>query len=322
MVSHSQILKSSDFKAKVRVLALLSRAAGIVYRDIPKVLWSLQVKHSLQELNTLKASRSITEAKRRQYSRAADVSKLITFILGEGRASLCATDSVTYEFTTQILRGVAGEAYRDDTKLMFAFSQEYRSPSVVASLLAYADADATYADEETGNFHPLFVQSKEERHLLNQQIRNGKVAEIDLLCASGNRSHRGGPHAKKIPGSGSLMLVRFLLKLASMKKKGRPRYEAVITTIATDSKGKKQSENLFLRNGFKKVKAWYKDTETGRWSETDSGTPYYVLQGTSQKSWVEVFLEKLEAQDLYGSRSTWLKELCPVDPKTGITYCQ
>jgi hypothetical protein len=158
---------------------------------------------------------------------------------------------------------------------------------------------------------------------LNNLIRTGKVAEVDLTCAAGD----GHPNFKHIRGSGRVLLIHTLARIAAKKKAGRQRFDAIVTYLAADPNVNGGIAPLLpavQAMGFVPVNSWFQRPDG---TVNPTGRHYYCLKnrpagpataaapaGTPPVSWMEQV-----AGDIRWSGN--IQTFCPLSPRSGIPYC-
>ncbi len=144
----------------------------------------------------------------------------------------------------------------------------------------------------------------------DQWLRQGRVAEIDLMCSTQ-------------PGAGSALLSYILARIAARKKNGARRYKGVITYLAGHRRSmNRPSGNVYpfypaiTAMGF--TQARVKLTREGVLNR-ERTEPYFVAFDNSpvaDESWVARVVRRLQSLDVDQALLS-----CPTVPKSGRTYC-
>jgi hypothetical protein len=113
---------------------------------------------------------------------------------------------------------------------------------------------------------------------LNRWLREGRVAEIDLLCASSANA----THFSTVRGAGRALLVYALAVIASRKKAGTDRYKAVILYSARGGDGVGPIHAAATALGFSPFDVWYVNEKGGC---VESPRSYYILRDIGKQKW-------------------------------------
>lgn len=153
---------------------------------------------------------------------------------------------------------------------------------------------------------------------LNENIRNGKVMEIDLVCSAPQTND----HVVKVSGAGNALLLAALSDILTRKKQGSFKYKSIITYTAGNNANGYPLENSLKRLGFRRVMA--KVWNTTRRPDNPLYWPlnrrYYVLDDTDNHNTRFHKLTNSFAWNQHGNKP--YTDLCPLVTGTGLTYCR
>ncbi len=238
-------------------------------------------------------------ARRRRLGVARDTEALFR---GLRDASLCRSP-LAEDFVRMVLEG----DLRSDTRVHVALTlanpsagqpARYRESAVVA--WGVSDKVEPIEDVE----HRVYLGTRAENSTLNQMLRAQRVAEIDLVCASGEAAD-----GKR--GLGRALLVRSLAKIARATKQGERRFHAVITYLAHVPGGDPPLKRGVEAIGFKKIDVFHR-ADKGPFQKSDR--KYYILQDTRTQTWEQQLARSVVWEEPMSVQ-------CPLAPKSGRAYC-
>jgi hypothetical protein len=164
------------------------------------------------------------------------------------------------------------------------------------------------------------VLGRNQASPLNQMVREGRVAEIDLVCAA------SAADAGHVPSVGKYLTALLMARIAQKKKAGQRRFKAVLVRAAWKRAGgrrgsvtmpfKRALESL----GFTQISMRFIDDDgtshaADSRSDTNHGETCFVIQDTPAKTWMETVASKLTRWDRE------FEALCPMQPRSGRSYC-
>lgn len=322
---------------------LVSNALGLVHREIPNNIWRYLLKNYEEDFDAL-IQQETTEKKKAKLTYAKDLKELIELVLGNesGPAAMrLCSDPIPLQFSKTVLKGNAfdnsgeHEPLKTDLVPYFQFHLSDELKYSVTGVGGWSSADTTDFDNATEDECTLFVGSRNPNSAINTALKQGRIAEIDLVCTAGKESHKTGldassstnanssnnsnyaPFAIGVKLAGTTILTTMLSRIAQRKKAGARKFEYVILYVAKDARGNAPLEGIARRLGFEDVTVYQKLNNTFR-TARDGGEvrKYFILRDAlvGTKSWDEKVQEALKYDSL-------MRQFCPVVARTGKSYC-
>lgn len=152
---------------------------------------------------------------------------------------------------------------------------------------------------------------------LNDDIENGRVMEIDLVCSA----NQTNDHIVKVPGAGNALLLAALSDVLTRKKHGSFKYKSVITYAAGNNDTGYPLESSLKRLGFRPVvaKVWNTTRTPNNPVYWPLNRRYYVLDDTGNDNRFRK-LANAFSWNQHGNKT--YTDLCPLVTRTGLSYCK
>ena len=199
--------------------------------------------------------------------------------------------------------------YIDPKEFRKAFKRGYRSPvggDATPTVKLYLREPGTNA----GGAAPTKQQL--EAMPINQMLRSGRVAEVDLVCAA-NADEAGA--TLQVPGSGRALLMQALVRAAQVRKSGRPRYSAVLTHLAYQGQQRPPLRSAVESLQFVPVDSWWVSADAPDRPPVRTQRKYYVLRDEGTQAWVSRIAQALNWQ------GEVVEGLCPLRARAGVSAC-
>lgn len=263
-------------------------------------------------------------AKMRARERARDAYQVYRRFWSNG--TMCRNPPLDPRFVRLVMSG----GLRNDQEVFLGMHTSLRNQVPVfrpAAVVAFGEADPvdnnvqaedfenpeeSFLHTPDGDYQFKFFKSDvfQEETQLNDNIENGRIMEVDLLCSSPNDSAQ----TSGVRGSGGALLLMAIMDVLARKRQGQFRYRGIIT-YAAGHQGVHPIEGTLLRLGFRSVEARVMNlSEPSNIREyRPLNRRYYVLDDVGGNRFQKL-ANSVPAGDEFSA-------LCPTATGTGFTYC-